>query len=581
LSSYFAEARVARSRARAFISAAVVLVAAAVCAAPAGAAVAGTHVIAVLPDSSGMELTYPANTPLAVSLIRSGVTISTATVTTDATGAAAINGGTADCWTGVTPDILPGDTVEVSGAGFDDTTVVQGVTSERPVQTAPDTVVVHGTAAGRPPASQLEARIIGSSAQAFAINGKRVLRAAVGQQFAIDYDGPTGDAWTATYPGLSASDVQLALNATDSRGVVLPSLNELTISQNPVLRGPQPPCTAPLARDAVTASSPSAVNIAHAGQDLVLSGVSQDASSVAVSLDDEDPATAPVTATATPAPSTGTQTWSATIPGSAVSGLTDGTLTASATFTKPTATLAGASLSILKDLSAPGAPSATPSPAAGPFASTQSVTLSDADQRATIHWTSDGSTPSASSPVLAHGAAISVSASQTIKAVAIDPAGNVGPVATFAYTITSPASGGGAGGRNSTAPATTTIIQQIPLLLPFAPAQGVLGARVSRALSVHGLSVAVLRGHALRVGMRLDSGTRVVRLRVFRARKGRPAGDALISTVRLPVASGRYTVTLRNRALRRLRAGRYVLVAQAGASRSALGVSARIGFSLR
>src|SRR4051794_28297574 len=534
LSSYLAGARVARRRTRAFISAAGAVVAAAALAAPAGAAVRSTNVIAVLPDSSGRELTYPANTPLTVSLSRAGVLLSTATVTTDDTGAAAVNGGTADCWTGVTPDILAGDVVEVRGGGFDDTSVVQAVTSSRPVQTAPDPGVVHGTAPGRPPASQLEARIIASSASPFAANNKRVLRAAVGQPYVIDYDGPTGDAWTATYPGLSPADVDRALNASDARGVVLPNLNELTISQNPVVRGPQPPCTAPLLRDAATSSIPSAVNIASAGKNLVVSGVSQDASAVAVSLDDEDAATAPITATAAPSPSTGNQTWSVTIPAGQVSALTDGTLTASTTFTTLAGPLGGGSLSILKDLSAPAAPTATPSPAGGPFQTAQSVTLSDADTSAAIHWTNDGSTPSASSPVLAHGAAITVTSSQTIKAIAIDPAGNAGPVATFAYTIAEPTTPGGAGGGSS-APSTTTIIEQIPLFRLVAPSQRVL-ATASRPLAVRGLSVAVLRGHALRVGMRLDRGTRVVRFRLYRAREGRRTGRALMTAVRLPAS---------------------------------------------
>jgi Chitobiase/beta-hexosaminidase C-terminal domain len=572
LSSYLARTHVARRRTRAFISAAGAIVAAAALAAPAGAAVSSTNIIAVLPDSSGMELTYPTapNTPLTVSLSRGGILLSTATATTDASGAAAVNGGTANCWTGVTPDILPGDVVEVIGGGFDDTSVVQAVTSSRPVQTAPDTVVVHGTAPGRPPASQLEARIIGSSAAPFDANAKRVLRAAVGQPYVIDYDGPTGDAWTATYPRLSPADVDRALHAIDARGVVVPNLSELTISQNPVVRGPQPPCTAPLLRDAATSSIPSAVNIASAGKNLVVSGVSQDAGAVSVSLDDEDPATAPITATAAPSPSTGNQTWSVTIPAGQVSGLTDGTLTASTTFTTLAGPLGGGSLSILKDLSAPAAPTATPSPAGGPFQTAQSVTLSDADTSAAIHWTNDGSTPSASSPVLAHGAAISVTSSQTIEAVAIDPAGNAGPVATFAYTMAKPTPAGGGGGG----PSTTTIIQQIPLFLPVAPSQRVL-ATASRPLAVHGLSVAVLSGHAVRIAMRLDRGTGVVRFRLYRARNGRRTGGALMTAVRLPASDGRYVVTLRSRALRALRSGKYVLEAQAATSGTSFGAPSR------
>jgi hypothetical protein len=90
------------------------------------------------------------------------------------------------------------------------------------------------------------------------------------------------------------------------------------------------------------------------------------------------------------------------------------------------------------------------------------------------------------------------------------------------------------------------------------------------------MSVAVRRGHALRVTMRLGSGANVVRLRVLRAR----GGASLLTTVR-SVAGGRVTNTLSGRALRALKAGAYVVEARAGASRSALGAATRTAFRLR
>jgi hypothetical protein len=290
----------------------------------------------------------------------------------------------------------------------------------------------------------------------------------------------------------------------------------------------------------------------------------------------------PVTASATPSPAAGTQTWSATIPAAQVGALGDGTLTASASYTVVGGTIGGASLGILKDLSAPSAPTATPSPAAGPFDGTQSVTLSDPDATAAIHWTNDGSTPTAASPVLARGAAIAVSSSQTIRAVAIDPAGNAGPVAAFAFTIKAPAAAGG-GAVTPPSPGATTIIQQIPLLLPIVGGNGVAGNRVTAPArpAVSGLRVSVARGHALHVSLRLGRGANVVRFQVFKARNGRASGRALVTLVRLPTASGRYAVTLRGAALRALRSGRYVLAAQAGANRAALGAASRATFALR
>jgi Chitobiase/beta-hexosaminidase C-terminal domain len=507
--------------------------------------------------------------------VRNGVTIAHGSVITDAAGDGAVNGGgtAADCWTDVTPDILPGDEIHVIGSTFDDSMIVQGTSADMPVQVAPGTVVVHGTASdpqgNQLPASGLEARV---TSKTLFSDGKRVLRAGTGQPFALSYDASTGPAWTATFSDLSAADVALALNPLESRGVFTnAAANESTISQNPAAPGPGAPCSAPLLRDAATSSTPASVNIAHTGEDLVVSGVAQDASAVSVTLGD---GATTLTESGTLTGAGSAQTWSATFPGGDVGGLRQGTLTATPSFTTAGGTIGGAPLHILKDLQAPGAPVGSPSPAAGPFDAPQSVSLSVADTTAQIHWTNDGTTPDASSPVLAHGAQIAVTASQTIRAIAIDPAGNAGAVSTLAYTIVPR---GGAGGTTTTG--TTTIIQQVPFVVPLiAPNGAVAGNRVASPArpAVRGLSVAVLRGHALRVTMRVGSGARVVRLRVLRA----SGGPALVTVVR-SAAGGRFTATLSSRALRALRRGSYVLEARAGASRAVLGAATRTAFRLR
>lgn len=576
MSNVSAGARVARRRTRAVISTAAALTAAAALATPAGAAVSGSHVIAVLPGTSGLELTaYPKSTLLDVTLVRNGVTIAHGTVLTDDVGDGAVNGGgtVADCWTDVTPDILPGDEVHVIGSGFDDSTIVQGTTADMPAQTTPDTVVVHGTASdpqgNQLPITGVEARI---TSKTLFSNNKRVLRAGTGQPFTLSYDTPTGTAWTATYSGLSAGDIALALAPLESRGVFTnAAANESTISQNPAAPGPGAPCSAPLLRDAATSSTPSSINIAHNGQDLVVSGVAQDASTVSVTLDDGDPTTGPLTESGVVSGAGSAQTWSATFPGNDVRSLSQGTLTATPTFTLVSGSIAGTPLSILKDLAAPGAPVATPPPGAGPFHAPQSVGLSVADPTAKIHWTNDGTPPDASAPVLAHGAQIPVTASQTIRAIAIDAAGNPGAASTFDYTILAPADAGAGAGAS-----TTTIIQQIPFLVPLsAPGAAVAGTQAARP-AVRGLSIAVLHGHALRVSMRLGGGAKVVRLRVFRAR----GGSALMTAVK-PTLGGRVTITLSSHAMRALKAGSYVLEARAGASRTALGAATRKAFRLR
>jgi hypothetical protein len=82
---------------------------------------------------------------------------------------------------------------------------------------------------------------------------------------------------------------------------------------------------------------------------------------------------------------------------------------------------------------------ATPTftPAAGTYNSTQNVTIECETDGATIHYTTDGSEPTADSPVFS--SAITVSETTTIKAIAIDEEDNASEVATVVYTWGTPA----------------------------------------------------------------------------------------------------------------------------------------------
>ncbi len=75
-------------------------------------------------------------------------------------------------------------------------------------------------------------------------------------------------------------------------------------------------------------------------------------------------------------------------------------------------------------------------PVGGSYMTVQTVTISDGDASAIVHYTLDGSQPTAASPV--YTAPITVSSSETINAIAVDPALQNSSVATAAYVISIP-----------------------------------------------------------------------------------------------------------------------------------------------
>jgi hypothetical protein len=133
-----------------------------------------------------------------------------------------------------------------------------------------------------------------------------------------------------------------------------------------------------------------------------------------------------------------------------------------------------------------------------------------------------------------------------------------------------------------------------PTLAPAAGATATASApaasvesRTARSLRVSRLSVASrlsrtrLRAQGLRATMRLQEGTNVVRVAIYRARNGQRTGRALFITNRVPRSAGPYRVVLRDRSLiSKLRTGSYVLEARAGQSRASLGATARRTFRI-
>jgi hypothetical protein len=233
----------------------------------------------------------------------------------------------------------------------------------------------------------------------------------------------------------------------------------------------------------------------------------------------------------------------------------------------------------------PGAPvPPTASPAPGTYASAQSVTLSDADATAVVHYTVDGTAPTAASPT---AQPVNVATSETIKAIAVAANGSASSVASFAYVISPPppaqtvapapltAAGAQANGRvlpvMSNAPlsaATGTGGTPTAPLSAASVTAGTLGAvSVSRRYRVRDV-----RSHGVRFTAALPAGAHSLHVRILqRVRHGkRRAGTRVLYTHDYPTPStaGPLAVAVRPG---RLALGSYVLeVALGGDSRASL-----------
>ncbi len=355
-----------------------------------------------------------------------------------------------DCWEGHTPDILPGDRIMVADSTggtdqvlVDDIAITRGPTDDASTA-SPYDVVLEGYASfadGTPiPVDQLSGEMRNDEARFRATPNT------------IERISGTTDGWRATY--------KYPYNVTKSEG--LPTLEEkkqaiihgdhemgyghveplppetqiaeLGATGGPALEcgNPDSPYYAPQQANAITTSDDRSVNLASGG--LKLGGTAmEEVTAVSVTLSDADPNTSDVTVDATGLTAgPGEKAFSAEFTREQLEGFADGMLTASGAYTLPdgSSISGGTKKLIRKDLVAPRITSNLPTKPI--YDGTQLVTLSSDGEEA-IRYTTDGSLPSSTSK-LYNGAPISVRRSQTIRAFAVDGAGNRTD-ASFAYTI--------------------------------------------------------------------------------------------------------------------------------------------------
>jgi Chitobiase/beta-hexosaminidase C-terminal domain len=500
-----------------------------------------------------------------------------------------------DCWTGHVPDILPGDTVSVSypdgaGATATDADVVDNIQITRGAFTAGDDVAFEGIAldaAGDPiDVARLdsgETRADGAPARIRAAVTRVVALPGVPGGFRALHERAANYGVDARRFPATLNQIHLGLLGFGDPAIGYghseppPPFVQLVegVSGRPSDGipggGAAPGCeavTRTFERNSIETADRAAINAANAGTPVVAAG--RAASDVTASSDVAISVDGTVVEDAVVAVNAAARTWRATIPAAALPAA-DGPVRIEADFAGAFDTIPGADVSTMvlpKDTVAPRAPAADPP--AGAYAGARQVTLT-AEDGATIHYTNGGAAPTTASPVAS--GPIAVTATQTLRAIAVDAAGNASPVAVLAYTIGAPGTGGGTTGGGTTAtvggasggPAYAGPGGAKPLALGLLTARGAI--RRTRA-----------RREGVRLAMRLKPGTKIVRIRVYRKRRD-GARTLLATAFRAPRAAGTYRVRLGDPALRRrLTPGGYEVEAIPGRGRTALGTPSRVSF---
>jgi Chitobiase/beta-hexosaminidase C-terminal domain len=443
----------------------------------------------------------------------------------------ALAGTATGCWDQFVPQILPGDSVTVDGT----TVAVPDITANPPQQVG-NTVVVTGTATGVDP-SVLDVEIAPAGAGRFAggvgAAGGQFLSSLVPRGFAAVFNMTDATHWKTTFSGLDAGTLAIAAGGTASvmwdpaaLAAVDPPIATTVAYEAGSTGAAVPGCAGLFRPNEATGADRALINMANVGNDLTVNGVSQPGASASqVMLIDSNNKTVSAGAF-------GLGNWSGTIPASSLSGLADGAIRIASVYSIG----AGRTVSGLlrKDTTAPAAP--TSSLTAGSYTSAQNAELSAAE--GTIYYTTDGSAPSTSSTKYA--SAIKVAATQTIKAIAVDGAGNASPVSSFDYAINKP-----------------VVQQPIQVVAPSAPKMRLDALTLTSRMK---LRTAKRRGiHAV---VFAPEGAKVIKVRLLYR------NHVITRTVKVVRGDGVITLTLPStrKGRAKLRRGTYKLQVTPGAS---------------
>jgi hypothetical protein len=234
-------------------------------------------------------------------------------------------------------------------------------------------------------------------------------------------------------------------------------------------------------------------------------------------------------------------------------------------------------VAVTKDTLAPAAPAADPAP--GTHTGPQLVLL-QTEAGGRIHVTQDGSPATTASP---RQTAVQVDSSRTLRAIAVDAAGNVSPEAVLDYVIVAPAPVADAAPRPvaepnppaapgllpAPAPAPAPVPQAAPVIRAPAASQPL---RVSRLTVGAHQRLATVRRRGVNARVVAPTGTGLVEIALYRVKGTK---RALVGRRSLQGVAGVNLVGLAPKTLRRATTGRYEVVVRVGRRSGALGPAVR------